>query len=218
MRELLVEISNYIISGNYKTIGDKVYLALDSNLTAKEILEGGLMKGMEVVGERFKIGEIFLPEVLMSARAFKSAMSLLEPIFLAAESLKQSRGKILLGTVKNDVHDIGKNLVGIMLKGNGFDVVDIGVDVSIEKFIENIEKENPDIIGLSAMLTTTMLWMKKTVESIREYFPDKLIIIGGAPVNQKFADEIHASGFGKDAIDAVTLCKRLLNIGNNTNL
>jgi 5-methyltetrahydrofolate--homocysteine methyltransferase len=174
---------------------DLVDFALKENLTANEILNSGVLKGMEVVGIKFRDGLMFLPEVLMSARAFKSAMNILEPLLLKESgSNKSVKGKILLGTVKNDIHDIGKNLVGVMLKGNGFTVVDIGVDVSTEKFIEAVERENPDIIGLSAMLTTTMISMQKTVKELKERFKSKLIIVGGVPVSPDFANKINADG------------------------
>ncbi len=209
--EILKKISNLVISGNYKEMPETINSALTSGLTSKEILDNGLLKGMDVVGVRFRDGIMFLPEVLMSAKAFKAAMNIIEPLLMKEASTGNfSQGKILLGTVKGDIHDIGKNLVGVMLKGNGFSVVDIGVDSSIEKFIDAIEKENPDIIGLSAMLTTTMIAMEKTVKALKEKFNSKLVIVGGAPVSQNFADEIGADGYGKNAMEAVELCKRLI--------
>jgi len=211
--QILDKISENVIEGNYKSMVDLVEFALKENLTANEILNFGLLKGMEVVGIKFRDGLMFLPEVLMSARAFKSAMNILEPLLLKESgSNKSVKGKILLGTVKNDIHDIGKNLVGVMLKGNGFTVVDIGVDVSTEKFIEAVERENPDIIGLSAMLTTTMISMQKTVKELKERFKSKLIIVGGAPVSPDFANQINADGYAKNAIEAVDLCKKLLSV------
>lgn len=209
--KLMNQISELIIAGNYKSIGETIELALKNGLSANEILNNGLLKGMEIVGIKFRDGIMFLPEVLMSAKAFKTAMNIIEPLLMAKSSTdKIGKGKILLGTVKGDIHDIGKNLVGVMLKGNGFNVVDIGVDASTEKFIEAVEKENPDIVGLSAMLTTTMLAMQKTVKSLKEKFQTKLIIVGGAPVSENFAIQIGADGYAKNAIEAVELCKRLL--------
>lgn len=211
--ETLTKISDLVISGNYKSMSEVVEFALNNGLSAYEILNGGLLKGMEVVGIKFRDGLMFLPEVLMSAKAFKTAMNIIEPLLLfESTSENKGRGKILLGTVKGDIHDIGKNLVGVMLKGNGFTVFDIGVDASTEKFIDAVEKENPDIIGLSAMLTTTMIAMQKTVKSLKEKFQTKLIIVGGAPVSQNFANEIGADGYAKNAMEAVDLCKRLLAI------
>lgn len=211
--ETLTKISDLVISGNYKSMSEFVEFALNNGLSAYEILNGGLLKGMEVVGIKFRDGLMFLPEVLMSAKAFKTAMNIIEPLLLfESTSENKGRGKILLGTVKGDIHDIGKNLVGVMLKGNGFTVFDIGVDASTEKFIDAVEKENPDIIGLSAMLTTTMISMQKIVKSLKEKFQTKLIIVGGAPVSQNFANEIGADGYAKNAMEAVDLCKRLLAI------
>lgn len=208
---ILKRISDLVISGKYKEMPELINSALTSGLTAKEILDDGLLKGMDVVGIRFRDGIMFLPEVLMSAKAFKAAMNIIEPLLSQeASSGNFNRGKILLGTVKGDIHDIGKNLVGVMLKGNGFSVVDIGVDSSTEKFIDAIENENPDIIGLSAMLTTTMIAMNKTVKELKEKFSSKIIIVGGAPVSKNFSDEIGADGYGKNAMEAVELCKKLL--------
>lgn len=208
MTDIFNQISRIVLEGKWKEMTDQVNLAFKNNITAKQILDNGLLKGMGVVGVKFRDGEMFLPEVLMSAKAFKTAMALIEPFFLQGE--KSNRGKVLMGTVKGDIHDIGKNLVGVMLKGNGFEVADLGIDASTEKFIEWIDRENPDIIGLSAMLTTTMVSMQKTVSVLIEKFPDKKIIVGGAPVNQNFADSIRATGYAKNAIDAVELCKRLV--------
>lgn len=209
--KILNQISEYVITGNYKSMSDTVELALKDGFKASEILNKGLLSGMEVVGVKFRDGLMFLPEVLMSAKAFKTAMNIIEPLLMdESSSHKFSCGKILLGTVKGDIHDIGKNLVGVMLKGNGFSVVDIGVDASTEKFIEAIQRENPDIIGLSAMLTTTMIAMQKTVKDLKEKFQSKLIIVGGAPVSQDFANEIGANGYAKNAMEAVDLCKRIL--------
>lgn len=207
---ILGKISELVINGNYKLMSENVEEALKLNISPKEILDNALLKGMEVVGIRFRDGIMFLPEVLMSAKAFKTAMNMIEPLLLQETNSSNLKGKILLGTVKGDIHDIGKNLVGVMLKGTGFNVVDIGVDASTEKFIDGIEKENPDIVGLSAMLTTTMLAMQKTVQVLKEKFQSKLIIIGGAPVSQVFANEIGADGYAKNAMEAVELCKNLL--------
>lgn len=211
--EILSRISDLVVDGNYKLISEIVEVALNEGLNANEILNNGLLKGMGIVGVKFRDGLFFLPEVLMSAKAFKSAMNIIDPILMRESSTEKfGCGKILLGTVKGDIHDIGKNLVGVMLKGNGFTVVDIGVDVSSEKFIDAVEKDAPDIIGLSAMLTTTMISMERTVKLLKETFKSKLIIVGGAPVSAKFANEIGADGYAKDAIEAVELCKRLLSI------
>jgi 5-methyltetrahydrofolate--homocysteine methyltransferase len=208
--QILIKISELVVQGNYKLMTDVVNEALQSKLSPKEILDYGLLKGMEVVGVKFRDGIMFLPEVLMSAKTFKTAMNIIEPLLLDQSTSGNTQGKILLGTVKGDIHDIGKNLVGVMLKGNGFSVVDIGVDASTEKFIAGIEKENPDIVGLSAMLTTTMLAMQKTVKALKDKYQNKIIIVGGAPVSQNFANEIGADGYAKNAMEAVELCKKLL--------
>jgi len=208
--QILNRISELVIQGNYKLMTDAVNEALQSKLSPKVILDYGLLKGMEVVGVKFRDGIMFLPEVLMSAKTFKTAMNIIEPLLLDQSTSGNTQGKILLGTVKGDIHDIGKNLVGVMLKGNGFSVVDIGVDASTEKFIAGIEKENPDIVGLSAMLTTTMLAMQKTVQALKDKYQNKIIIVGGAPVSQNFANEIGADGYAKNAMEAVELCKKLL--------
>lgn len=212
MTDIFNQISEIIIIGKWKAMTDQVNLAFKNNITAKQILKNGLFKGMGVVGTKFRDGEMFLPEVLMSAKAFKTAMAIIEPFFLAGE--KSNRGKILMGTVKGDIHDIGKNLVGVMLRGNGFDVSDLGIDASTEKFIECIEREQPDMIGLSAMLTTTMVSMQKTVSVLIEKYPEKKIVVGGAPVSQNFADSIKAAGYAKNAIEAVGLCRRLMGVEN----
>ena len=208
--QILIKISELVVQGNYKLMTDAVNEALQSKLSPKVILDYGLLKGMEVVGVKFRDGIMFLPEVLMSAKTFKTAMNIIEPLLLDQSTSGNTQGKILLGTVKGDIHDIGKNLVGVLLKGNGFSVVDIGVDASTEKFIAGIEKENPDIVGLSAMLTTTMLAMQKTVQTLKEKYQNKIIIVGGAPVSQNFANEIGADGYAKNAMEAVELCKKLL--------
>ncbi len=213
--KILNQISEYVITGNYKSMSETVEIALKDGLKASEILNKGLLSGMDVVGVKFRDGLMFLPEVLMSAKAFKTAMNIIEPLLMdESSSNKFGCGKILLGTVKGDIHDIGKNLVGAMLKGNGFSVVDIGVDASTEKFIEAIQKEDPDIIGLSAMLTTTMIAMQKTVKILKEKFETKLVIVGGAPVSQNFADEIGANGYAKNAMEAVDLCKKILKVNH----
>lgn len=181
---------------------------LETGVPALRVLNEGLMPGMEVVGARFKRGEIFLPEVLVSARAMKVSMAILEPLLVGSEY--RTKGKILLGTVKGDVHDIGKNLVGIMLRGAGYDVVDIGVSCSAEMFVERYREHCPDIVGLSALLTTTMAYMKSVVEAFAAQGIAVPIIIGGAPVNDRYAQEIGAAGYAPNASDAVTLVQRLL--------
>jgi 5-methyltetrahydrofolate--homocysteine methyltransferase len=183
---------------------------IESGLSPQTILNDGLIAGMAVVGEKMRNGEMYLPEVLQSAGAMKASLAILKP-HLAREGAT-SRGKILIGTVKGDMHDIGKNLVTIMLQGAGFEVIDIGLNVEPQRFVSAITEHAPAVVGLSAMLTTTMLNMKTTIEAIvsaglRSHVK---IIIGGAPVSQKFSDEIGADGYSRDAVLAVDKVKHLM--------
>jgi 5-methyltetrahydrofolate--homocysteine methyltransferase len=181
-----------------------------TGLSPQTILTDGLIAGMAVVGAKMRNGEMYLPEVLQSAGAMKASLAILKP-YLAREGAK-SRGKILIGTVKGDMHDIGKNLVGIMLQGAGFEIVDIGLNVEPQKFVTAIAEHTPAIVGLSAMLTTTMLNMKTTIDAIvaAGVRSNVKIIVGGAPVSQKFADEIGADGYSRDAVLAVDKVKQLI--------
>ena len=204
----LSELSQAIIGGKHVDSEKITSELLMDEIDAKEILERGLLPGMAVVGQRFRDGEIYLPQVLVSARAMKVAMKLLEP--LLAKSNMKSRGKILLGTVKGDVHDIGKNIVGIMLQGAGYNVVDAGIDCDAHKIFVACEEQKPDIIGLSAMLTTTMVYMKTVTDYLHGKGVTAPIIIGGAPTSQKYAEGIGADGYAHNAADAVELVKRIL--------
>ncbi|MBS3906849.1 MAG: corrinoid protein [Syntrophaceae bacterium] len=179
------------------------------------ILNEGLIGAMGIIGQEFKAGQVWVPEVLLAARNMHRGIELLKPQLL--KDKVPSRGKFLIGTVKGDIHDIGKNLVTMMMAGAGYEVIDLGIDVPREKFIESISKDHPHIIGLSALLTTTMLEMKEVIRSIRQTFsnPPK-IIVGGAPVTQKFAVEIKADGYGEDAVRAVELANQLLSSGEIT--
>jgi 5-methyltetrahydrofolate--homocysteine methyltransferase len=183
---------------------------VDTGLSPQTILNDGLIAGMAVVGEKMRDGEMYLPEVLQSAAAMKASLAILKP-HLAREGAK-SRGKILIGTVKGDMHDIGKNLVVIMLQGAGYEIVDIGLNAEPQKFIAAITEHTPEIVGLSAMLTTTMLNMKAIIEAVvAAGLRSKVkIIVGGAPVSQKFADEIGADGYARDAVLAVDKVKQLI--------
>jgi len=210
--ELLQEITNCIINGKASDTETFVQQALDSNIPVKDILNRGLIAGMDVVGQKFKNNEFYVPEVLIAARAMKAGMKLLKPRF--AESGVEPIAKLALGTVKGDLHDIGKNLVAMMLEGAGFEIIDLGVDVTPEKFISAIKENNARIIGMSALLTTTMLNMKSTLEQLKnDGLRDTVkVIIGGAPVTRSYADEIGADGYAADAATAVTEVKRLLNL------
>ncbi len=210
--ELLQEIANCVINGKAPDTEKLVQQALDSNVPVKDILKQGLIAGMDVVGKKFKNNEFYVPEVLIAARAMKTGMKLLKPRF--AESGVEPIAKLALGTVKGDLHDIGKNLVAMMLEGAGFEIIDLGVDVAPEKFAAAVKENNAQVIGMSALLTTTMLNMKSTMEALEN---DGLrnvvkIVIGGAPVTQGYADEIGADGYAADAATAVAVVKQLLNL------
>ncbi len=179
-------------------------------MTAKEILDRGLVPGMDVVGVRFRDNIIFVPEVLISARAMKASLAILEPIL--AEAKVKEIGVYVIGTVKGDIHDIGKNIVGMMLKGAGFKVIDLGIDTRAEKFIETIKKENADIVGMSALLTTTMGYMQTVIDKINEAGIQVKSMVGGAPVSASFAEKIGADAYAKNASEAVEKAKALLGI------
>jgi corrinoid protein of di/trimethylamine methyltransferase len=204
------EIREALAGGDQIAIQALVKKALEEGIPAGMILQKGLIPAMESIGEKFKSGEIFIPEVLLSARAMNEGLAVLEPFL--AESGTQAFGTVLIGTVRGDMHDIGKNLVSVMLKGVGFKVHDLGVDVPNDVFIQKIKESNPDVLALSALLTTTMPHMKEVIEAMkRAGLREKVkIIIGGAPVNQTFAEYIGADGYGGDAGDAVALVKKLL--------
>jgi len=171
-----------------------------------DILTQGLLAGMDVIGGKFKRNEVYVPEVLIAARAMHAGMDVMKPILAEAEDVT-SAGTAIVGTVKGDLHDIGKNLVCMMLQGGGFDVVDIGVDVPAERFVEEAKKNNADVVGCSALLTTTMPQMKDVVTAIKESGVATKVIIGGAPVTQAYADEIGADGYAPDAASAVDAAK-----------
>lgn len=204
----LNEMSLMVQKGNFKEVERFAQEALDEGLSGEDILQGGLIAGMNVVGERFKKNEIYVPEVLLAARAMKAGMALLKPI-LAATGV-QPIGRVVLGTVKGDQHDIGKNLVGMMLEGAGFEVIDLGVDAPAEKFVDAAREKRADIVGMSALLTTTMPHMKTIIEALRSGGLTVKTMVGGAPVTQRFADEIKADAYGKDGAVAVEKAKGLL--------
>ncbi len=212
---ILEDISQAVIKGNIKV--DKktdvlVQEALDQGVSVKDVLEKGLIEGMMYIGDRFKKNEVYVPEVLIAARAMKAGMAILQP--LLADSDVQPKGTIVIGTVKGDLHDIGKNLVAMMLEGAGFNVVDIGIDAKPEKFIDAAKSNEGGVIAMSALLTTTMPQMKTVVDAINasDIKGKVKTIIGGAPVTQKYADEITADGFAPDAASAVDKVKELLAI------
>jgi len=210
MNETLSSLYNAILEGGVAGAKDGALAALDAGLEPGMILSEGMIAAMTEVGKRFEDGEYFVPEMLISARAMQAGLNLLKP-HLVGTDVKPA-GKIVIGTVKGDLHDIGKNLVGLMLEGAGFEIIDLGVDVSPEKFVETIAVEHADIVALSALLTTTMLNMKTTVEAIQQAgLRDKVkVMIGGAPITQDYANQIGADGFSPDASRAVTVAKSLL--------
>jgi 5-methyltetrahydrofolate--homocysteine methyltransferase len=208
--EILAEIAAELERGDDEKVGSLTQAALGQSLGAAEILEKGLIAGMQVVGDRFRTHEIFLPEVLLAARAMNAGVAILEPHLGKADI--PSRGKVVIGTVQGDLHDIGKNLVGIMLSGAGFEVIDLGKDVAPERFVETARKAGADVIGMSALLTTTMPAMKQVVALLKEQGLDGSvrIVIGGAPVTEAYAKEIGADGYGFDAAHAVECVKGLV--------
>ncbi len=213
---ILEDIADGVIKGNIGVevkVEDLVKKALDDGIPVKSILDDGLIAGMSVIGERFKKNECYVPEVLIAARAMKAGMAVLKPLFAASKI--EPIGTVVIGTIKGDLHDIGKNLVAMMLEGAGFNVIDIGIDALPEKFISSATENKANVIGMSALLTTTMPGMKTTVDAVKQSEASGKVktIIGGAPVTQKYADEIGADGFAPDAASAVDKIKELLGIG-----
>ncbi len=203
-------LQNAIIECNVERATELTQKAIDQGAGPADVINGGLIKGMNVVGQRFKEGEMYVPEVLMAARAMNSGMDICKPLLVEGEV--SSAGKVVLGTVAGDLHDIGKNLVGMMMESGGMEVIDLGMDVDPEKFAEAVREHKPDVVGMSALLTTTMLAMKDTIEVLQEEgLRDSVkIIIGGAPVTSDFADEIGADGWAPDAASAKDLAMDLV--------
>ena len=206
------KLSEAVNKGDTKTALAEVQKALDAGSSAEEILDKGLITAMNEVGDNFSKGLIFVPQMLRSAKTMQECTNLLQPFF--QEGDVASKGKVLIGTVKGDLHDIGKNLVSMMLEGAGFSITDLGVDISPEKFVEKTREVKPDIIGLSALLSTTMPAMALTIEALQKAgLRDKVkVIIGGAPVTEKYAQQINADSYAPDAGSAVNKAKALLGI------
>ena len=204
----LEELRQRLIEGDAKGTLALTQQALDEGQSAQHLLNDVLIPGMGVVGELFEKNEYFVPELLLAARAMYAALDLLRPKLLEGDY--KPTGEALVGTVAGDLHDIGKKLVKIMLEGNGYKVNDLGTDIPPEKFVEAVKETGIKLVGLSALLTTTLPAMEKTVRAIKEYDPSIKIMIGGAPVTQAFADSIGADGYGRDAGAAVTLARQLL--------
>ncbi len=208
--ELFKDVQYDVLKGSHTDIKRHVQVLLDKGIDAQDILNRGMLSTMEVIGERFKVGEVFIPEVLLSARAMNEALSVLEPHLAVAK--KEAKGKVLIGTVRGDMHDIGKNMVSTMLRGVGFEVRDMGINIPMEDIVRQVAEHKPDILGLSALLTTTMPEMKKVINVLdaKELRSDVRVMVGGAPVNEKFAKDIGADGYAQNAGEAVSLAKKLL--------
>ena len=210
--DVLAEIAKPIIEGNHQRAGELTGQVIEEGIPPKTILDDGLIAGMNVVGERFRVHEIFLPDVLMAAKAMYAGMDQLRPL-LIAEGIP-SLGKVVIGTVQGDLHDIGKNLVGIMLKGAGFEVVDLGHDVPPEKMVQAAKEHEAPVLGMSALLTTTMPVMQQVVERLRDENLHGQIktVVGGAPLSEDYARKIGADAYGFDAANAVVVVKRLAGV------
>lgn len=211
-RPKMQAIAAALIDGDNDLVNQLTKESLDEGIEALEVMDDGLIAGMAIVGIKFRQNFIFVPEVLACARAMKAGMAHIEPI-LSAAGIKPI-GKVVMGTVKGDLHDIGKNLCIMMLRGAGFEVIDLGVDTSPDKFMQAVEENEVQLMGMSALLTTTMPNMEKTIEAfIDADLRDQVkIMVGGAPVTQEFADEMGADGYGKDAMACVSLAKRLMGV------
>ena len=209
-------IAAALIEGENETVDQLTKKALEDDIGAAEIMDDGLIAGMGIVGIKFRENFIFVPEVLACARAMKAGMAYIEPILSA--SGVEPIGKVIMGTVKGDLHDIGKNLCIMMLRGSGFSVIDLGVDTSPDEFIDAVENNEASILGMSALLTTTMPNMGKTIEAFidADLRDDIKIMVGGAPVTQEFSDDMGADGYGKDALACVELAKALLKVEVNS--
>ncbi len=208
MPDRLEELRNALILGDHIQTAELCGRLVEEGCSPRDVLEQALLPGMKVIGDQFREGELFLPDVLIRARAMKSAMAVLEP--LLAQGDYTPRGTVVLGTVKGDVHDIGKNLVGVMLRGAGFDVIDLGTGCTDQKFLQAIRDHRPDVVGLSALLTTTMTYMQTVIQTVRGSGETVPIIVGGAPVSQRFAQEIGATGTARSASDAIDLVASLV--------
>ncbi len=212
MSEIIAQIKDVVVNGKHKEIEGLVRAAIDEKVDLSALINDGLIAAMDIVGKRFGSGEIFVPEMLVAAITMKQGLDIIKPLLQGDDA--QPKGTIVMGTVKGDLHDIGKNLVIMMLEGAGFKVIDLGIDLSVEKVVEKVRELRPDVLGLSALLTTTMPEMQNVIAMIREQgLRDSVkIMIGGAPVDSAFADRIGADGYGKDAVAAVQLAKKFIGI------
>lgn len=209
--EILEKMERAIVEGNKDEAEALAKDAIKQKLDLNEVIDKGYIPGIQKVGDLWEKGEYFLPELITSAECMKGAMSVLQPELEKAQISSKSKGKVVIGTVEGDIHDIGKNLVASMLAANGFQVIDLGADVKLEKFIGSAAAENADFICLSALLTTTMVGQKKVIELLKEknLASRYKVLVGGAPANQKWADDIGAEGYGENAMTAVKIAKKL---------
>ncbi|MBU0508431.1 corrinoid protein [bacterium] len=208
--EILAQLAEHLVNGDDEKVGKLTQQAIDDRIPAKEILDTGLLAGMATVGERFKAHDMFLPDVLLAAKAMYAGMDRLKPLLISEDV--PSLGKVVLGTVQGDLHDIGKNLIGVMLHGAGFEVIDLGNNVAPERFVDAAVERDARVIGMSALLTTTMPVMRKVVDCVQERQLGETVktIVGGAPVSEEFAREIGADAYGFDAASAVDRVKELI--------
>jgi len=208
--ELVKQMHDDLYDGLADEIAEGTQLLLDRGWDAKRVLDDALVEGMRIVGIDFRDGILFVPEVLLAANAMKAGMEVLRP--LLSESSADRMGKVVIGTVKGDIHDIGKNLVSMMMEGAGFEVIDLGTNNSVDKYLDAIEKHQPEILGMSALLTTTMPYMKVIIDTLKEkgIRDDHIVLVGGAPLNEGFAEAIGADAYCRDAAVAVETAKTLL--------
>ncbi len=213
--ELVQQMHDDLYDGLKEEIEEGTNILLSRGWTPYEVLTEALVEGMRIVGEDFRDGILFVPEVLMSANAMKGGMFILRP--LLAETGAPKLGKMVIGTVKGDIHDIGKNLVGMMMEGAGFDVVDLGINNPVEKYLEALEREQPDILGMSALLTTTMPYMKVVIDTMKEkgIRDDFIVLVGGAPLNEEFGRAVGADAYCRDAAVAVETAKDMIKRRHN---
>ncbi|MEL6920215.1 MAG: B12-binding domain-containing protein [Pseudomonadota bacterium] len=213
--ELVLQMHDDLYDGLKEEIAEGTQILLDRGWTPYDVLTKALVEGMRIVGEDFRDGILFVPEVLLSANAMKAGMGILRPLLVETGAPKL--GKMVVGTVKGDIHDIGKNLVGMMMEGAGFDVVDLGINTPVEEYLEALEKEQPDILGMSALLTTTMPYMKVVIDTLKEkgMRDDYIVLVGGAPLNEEFGKAIGADAYCRDAAVAVETAKDFMKRKHN---
>jgi 5-methyltetrahydrofolate--homocysteine methyltransferase len=217
-QEILGCIRESLASLDMDKVLDFVRRAVDYGSKPLDIINS-LADGMKIVGERYECGEYFVADLIVASEIFKEAMNILEPLIMREREWIKPIGRVVIGTVEGDIHDIGKNLVAVMLKASGFEVIDLGVDVPPEKFVDAVKQYKPDIVGMSSLLTSTMINMKRVIEALeKENLRKKIkIIIGGAPTTEKFAKEIGADAYGENAVKAIEICKKLVEELRKTN-